>query len=109
MEGDKRVSDGEKRRSHRQPLKYPAKIDIGDGSPAVSCVLSDVSVTGARVTVENPDQIPDRFSLLLAAEHGTVRRCKVVWRTTNQLGLQFMKFPVVKPGPRMSFKDMVRS
>ncbi len=102
--------DGEKRRSHRQSLKYPAKIDVGDGKPPRSCVMTDVSATGARVIVDAPDQIPDRFSLLLAAEHGTQRRCKVVWREANELGLEFMKFPVVKPGsrPRAAFKDPPR-
>ena len=92
--------DGEKRKDHRQLLKYPAKIEIGDGTPPRPCVLTDVSASGARVIVDAPDQIPDCFSLLLAAEHGTQRRCKVVWREANQLGLEFMKFPVVKPGPR---------
>jgi len=101
--------DGEKRRSHRQLLKYPAKIDTGDGTPPRHCVLTDISVTGARVIVQTPDQIPDRFTLVLAAEHGTRRRCTVVWREANQLGLEFIKIPAVKSGPRRgAFKDMLR-
>src|SRR5688572_23635583 len=101
--------DGEKRRCHRQSLKYPAKIDVGDGTPLRHCVLVDISATGARVIVEKPDQIPNRFSLLLAAEHGTRRRCKVVWREANQLGLEFMKLAAVKSGPRRgAFKDLLR-
>lgn len=104
--------DGEKRRDHRQSLKYPTKIDVGDGTPVRPCILTDVSASGARVTVESPDEIPDRFSLMLAAEHGALRRCKVVWRENNQLGLAFMKFPVVKSGPKprfANFKGSVRS
>jgi hypothetical protein len=101
--------DGEKRRSYRRLLKYPAKIDLGDGTPPRLCVLVDISATGARVTVEKPDQIPNRFSLLLAAEGATRRRCKVVWREANQLGLEFMKLAAVKPGPqRGAFKDLLR-
>jgi PilZ domain len=92
--------DGEKRKDHRQPLKYPAKIDLGDDSPHIQCLLTDVSASGARVIVESPDKIPERFTLLLAAEHGTQRRCKVKWREENQLGLVFIKPPVEKSGPR---------
>jgi PilZ domain-containing protein len=92
--------DREKRKDHRQPLKYPAKIDIGDGSPHLPCLLIDVSASGARVTVEDPGKIPGRFPLLLAAEHGTQRRCKVMWRDDNQLGLVFIKPPAEKSGHR---------
>jgi len=40
---------GEKRSSRRKSLKYPARIDAGDGSPLRDCVLSDVSETGASL------------------------------------------------------------
>ena len=92
--------EADKRKDHRQSLKYPAKIDLGDGKPPIPCILTDVSVSGARVIVESAGTIPEHFSLLLAAEHGTHRRCKVMWREEDQLGLAFVKFPVVKPGPR---------
>ena len=49
--------------------------------------------------VEATDKIPERFTLLLA-EQGTQRRCKVMWREENQLGLSFIKPPAVKSGPR---------
>ncbi len=102
--------DGEKRKDHRQSLKYPAKIDMGDGTPHLPCILTDVSGSGARVIVEAPDKIPERFTLLLAAEHGTLRRCKVMWREENQLGLAFIKPPAVKSGPRpgVAFRQPVR-
>ena len=92
--------DGEKRKDHRQSLKYPAKIDLGDGTPHLPYILTDVSVSGARVIVENAEKIPERFLLLLAPEHGTLRRCKVVWREDNELGLEFMKAAAVNPAFR---------
>lgn len=91
--------DVEKRKDHRQTLKYPAKLDFGDGTPFVSCMLTEVSASGARVSVECPDNIPDTFSLLLAPEHNTFRRCKVVWREANLIGVEFHKTSEVK-GPR---------
>ena len=79
-------------------------------APQVACVLSDVSASGARMTVEFPDKIPDRFSLLLAPEHMALRHCKVVWREAHQIGVEFLKAPVVKSGPRprSAFKDSTR-
>ncbi len=88
--------DGEKRKDHRQTLKYPAKLDLGDGTPFISCILTDVSASGARVAVEFPDKIPDTFSLLLAPEHQALRRCKVMWREDNQIGVEFLKAPAAK-------------
>lgn len=60
--------------------------------------------------VEAPDKIPERFTLLLAAEHGTLRRCKVMWREENQLGLAFINPPAVKSSPRpgVAFRQPVR-
>ncbi len=87
--------DGDKRRSQRQALKYPAKIDIGSGMQ-VPCLLSDVSASGARLTLQSPGDIPEQFALLLAAEHGVQRECKVMWREENQLGVEFIKPLAVK-------------
>lgn len=88
--------NGEKRKNQRQSLKYLARIDMGDGSPPRPCVLTDVSVSGARVMVEKPHEISDQFSLLIAPEHGTMRLCKVAWREDKQIGLQFLKLEMPK-------------
>ena len=87
---------GEKRRDHRQILKYPAKIDLGDGSPAVALHFGRHLGAGAKVMIDDASKLPERFSLLLAAKHDTVRRCKVMWREDSLLGLQFLKFPAVR-------------
>ncbi len=49
---------------------------------------------------KTPRKSPDQFTLLLAAEHGTQRRCKVMWRDDNQLGLVFVKPPAEKSSHR---------
>jgi hypothetical protein len=84
---------GEKRRSHRRPLKYPARIDVGDGSPLRDCVLSDVSESGARVIVNKPEDVPEQFILLVGTLGAAPRQCRVVWRDGTELGLEFRKAP----------------
>lgn len=98
---------GEKRRSPRKALRYPGELDVGDGSALRKCLLSDISDTGARVMIEKPDEVPDLVMLLLGHERGARRRCRIVWREPKQLGLEFVKEPVVKPPQprRVGFKD----
>ena len=87
--------NGEQRKVQRKSLKYPARIDLRDGSPLRSCVIRDISATGARIFVDGPDEIPDYFYLLLAGS--TARECQVVWREGKQIGLEFVKAPPPKP------------
>ena len=85
--------DGEKRKAHRQSLKYPAKIDLGEGNPPISCLLMDVSETGAKVVIESTDDMPETFTLLLAGAGGRRRRCRLVWQEGQHFGVIFIKAP----------------
>lgn len=53
------------------------------------CALSDISETGARLDVDKPDAVPDRFVLLLSDSGSVRRRCRVVWRKAQQIGVTF--------------------
>lgn len=55
------------------------------------CSLSDVSDTGARISVEAAEELPDRFTLLLSGNGGPQRTCRVIWRQPNQIGVDFEK------------------
>src|SRR5262245_20058238 len=102
--------EGEKRKDHRQSLKYPAALDLGDGNPPIPCLLMDVSESGAKVVVEGRDELPANFTLLLAGENGKQRRCKLVWREENFFGVLFIKATAAKSdsGSRPGFRDMMR-
>jgi hypothetical protein len=87
----------EKRKDHRQPLKYPARIDAGDGQLR-SCALRDVSRSGARILYAGADDIPDRFLLMLSEGSSAVRHCQVAWRGDGEIGVEFLKAPRVQTG-----------
>jgi len=55
----------DKRKSRRQPLRYSAWMAL-DNDKLHSCVLSDISDTGARLDVEETNAVPDRFMLFLS-------------------------------------------
>jgi hypothetical protein len=77
-------SSVDRRRVFRHPVHQFASIDLGNGSPLRSCMISDISESGARLTIGTCGDIPDTFTLLLH------RRCRVVRRLDGQIGVQFV-------------------
>jgi hypothetical protein len=61
-----------------------------DNNPcAVECILRDISATGARAKfVDLPVTAADWLDLQIPIK-GQRHRCKIAWRTDNELGLAF--------------------
>jgi hypothetical protein len=74
----------ERRKSTRHDLHYLAQIDPGDGSAPLSCIIGDISLGGAKLTV-GTQAVPEEFTLWFR------RRCRVVRRADGQLGVQFVQ------------------
>jgi hypothetical protein len=87
------MSNAEKRRHLRRTINYPAWIDLGDGTPLRECSLCDASQQGSQLTVAEPDQVPDRFTLALSADGSATRQCRVIWRAGKHIGVRFLKNP----------------
>src|SRR5262245_36155689 len=81
------------RQSRRHRVSCPAWIDVLDGSPVLSCTLSDVSEAGARLATESPKLLPKQFSLILSSDGSVRRRCRVIWRSDNQVGVRYLTPP----------------
>jgi PilZ domain len=81
----------EKRKSLRRVISYPAYLDFGDGAPPRECTLCDASQEGAQLQVTEPDSVPDQFVLALSADGAARRKCRVVRRTSNQIGVEFLR------------------
>jgi hypothetical protein len=60
-----------------------------DGDTPHRCVVADISDTGARLEVDDPTKIPDKFTLLLDGPDPQRRTCHVVWRTESEVGVAF--------------------
>ena len=71
-------------------MRYAAWIGLKSGD-LDSCVLSDISETGARIDVGDPKLVPDRFVLFLSHNGGARRACTVVWRKPRQVGVSFSR------------------
>ena len=83
----------EKRKTLRRPVRYPARIEPDDGSGSIPCELCDASREGAQLHIDNPNGVPDEFTLVLGYDGTARRRCKVIWRSDSEIGLEFMKMP----------------
>ena len=85
------MQSAEKRKNLRRSVTYPAFIDLADGSPSRVCSLCDASQEGAQLAVADPDALPDEFILALSADGAARRRCRIVWRTQTQVGVEFVR------------------
>jgi hypothetical protein len=96
----------DKRRVPRKFLKYPARIEAGDGTVLRECLLADISQSGARIKIKPGDSLPNRFTLLLGSPSGARRQCRVVWRRGDEIGVEFNKEPPAKARqPRSQYRD----
>jgi len=80
--------DERERRSDRQRSVRAASIILGDGTPDIPCVVLDRSAGGVRLHVHDPALVPDNFRLLIL-EDNSEHACAVIWRTGNEIGVQF--------------------
>jgi len=79
----------EMRKKRRQPLHYGANILTDADAPPRPCRIADVSESGVQVILQTEDELPPRFTLLLAATGGASRRCRLVWRRGSVVGAVF--------------------
>jgi hypothetical protein len=77
------------RRYQRRVVKLPAKLDPGHGQPLRDCTIVDISEMGARLALPEPEQTPDEFNLLLTPSGNPSRRCRLVWRGAEHVGVEF--------------------
>lgn len=79
----------ERRESQRQITNFPGSI-VGAGAATADqdCVVADISEGGVRLSVKAP--VPDEFTLVLKDGSNTSRRCRVVWRLDDEVGVEFI-------------------
>ena len=73
----------DRRQSARHDVHYLAQIDPGGSAAPLSCIISDISVGGAKLTI-GTQEVPEEFTLLFR------RRCRVARRSDGQIGVQFI-------------------
>jgi hypothetical protein len=77
---------GESRRAPRRNVLRAARISFG--KKRLTCMVRNLSATGASIEGAKLTQVPDTFTLVLEME-STERPCRVVWRKKARIGVRF--------------------
>ena len=70
----------------RKRVLKAGTIEFAGGG--IDCTVRNLSDTGAALSVESPVGIPAEFNLVVVADQVS-RRCRVVWRKENRIGITF--------------------
>jgi hypothetical protein len=80
-----------KKREARKSLCQPGWITLDGGFAARQCVVQDISTTGAKITIDDPNVLPAKLRLAFARDARTGRNCEVVWRRGKSVGIKFVR------------------
>jgi PilZ domain len=84
-----------KRKSDRVQFQqaYPANLMGVDGTWRRSCVMRDVSSTGARLEINGSTEVlqAKEFFLVLSSTGLAFRRCELVWLDGTIAGIRFLE------------------
>jgi hypothetical protein len=76
----------ERRSAPRKPVLMSGVLKFADTT--VNCLVCDMSISGAAIEVNNPQDIPEHFSILFKGADDLLP-CSVVWRTADRIGVVF--------------------
>ena len=76
-----------KQRAVRRRVLKAGTISFNSAA-GIECTIRNLSGTGACLQVESVVGIPDSFTLVIATERSH-RACRVVWRKSNRIGIEF--------------------
>jgi PilZ domain len=80
-----------KKREVRKSVSQPGWITLEGGFAARPCLVQDMSSTGARIALDDPNTLPAKLRLALSRDARTGRNCEVVWRRGKSVGIKFVR------------------
>ncbi len=80
-----------KKREARKSLRQPGWITLDGGFAARRCVVQNMSSTGAKITIDDPNMLPAKLRLAFTRDARTGRPCEVVWRRGKSVGVKFVR------------------
>jgi hypothetical protein len=66
-------------------VQYLAHIEPADSDQTFTCIICDISASGAKLTIGVHHAVPDEFTLIFR------RRCRVIRREDGQVGVHFVQ------------------
>jgi PilZ domain len=81
---------GTRKREGRKSLRQAGWITLEGGFAARPCMVEDISLSGAKITVEDNNTLPAKLRLAFSRDARTGRACEVVWRRGKTCGVKFV-------------------
>jgi PilZ domain len=79
------------RRKHvRHDVNYSCWFSSADASQLIEARVRNISEGGMKVVCPAHDEVPDTIDLYMTRDRKVARRCKIVWRSEDALGLAFV-------------------
>ena len=78
----------DRRKYFRVEWNSAATLYDRQGRRTRPCIVANFSNGGAKIAGIRPDTVPDEFMLRITP-HSPPRKCHVVWRTADALGVEF--------------------
>jgi len=92
------------RREERIEKVKSATICVDGADMNFPCTVRDIHSSGARMSIQNAQNVADSFLLIVRSEN-LVARCKVAWRKTNELGVRFVRVGDLLEESRMKIEQ----
>jgi hypothetical protein len=79
----------EQRNSDRASVRRCGWFANVKGAQLRDCIVLDESRSGARLAIDNPNDLPDSFYIYMSLDFRSRYYCRVIWRSKNQIGVEY--------------------
>ena len=74
----------------RRAINGPAWIERAPSNILERCILVNLSEIGARLTISDVYDLPEKFALHLTRGSEPGRRWRVIWQREHEVGVEFL-------------------
>ena len=74
----------------RRAINEPAWFERSSNNILERCILVNLCEIGARLTISDVYDLPEKFALHLTRGSNLVRRCRVIWQQDHEVGVEFL-------------------
>ena len=89
-DGRKKMIFKRSSRKTRYKTNTTAWMTLEGGFAKRQCRVLDLSVTGARLDVENAGDIDGKLAIAFTHDVRKATRCRLVWRKGSEMGVEFL-------------------
>lgn len=76
-------------KTYQRPLDLPAFLYTAEGQPLGACRMREVSGAGATLASAPSGDLPEMLLLSLSRNGKVRRRCRLMWRNEDEIGVHF--------------------